>query len=249
MPGNLRIAFDFDDKEHTVMLTVAEDDCDPAYEVLSSLDLPQTLEKIPDFVQAARTKWETEPRYVKYAKPKAPRAKKAEATKAPPAEKAAAQSTPPAEGEASLEEAESRTRLEEAESEARLEEAEEEARPVAAGELPLLGQPSESGDEATAESPDPEGVAQAVEASAEAPPAPQASEEPAAEVPAPSPSSNGSGKGKYKVVGQGTTLFDSVHDALRALGVTQADIDHHKYWHRLDRLPKKYHDQIEKVAA
>lgn len=245
MPGNLKVAFDFDDKEGTVMVTVAEDECDPAYKVLQkgtqilsleedgrdwvlqSMDLPQILEVIPVFLAKARTKWETEPRYMKYAKPRAPRAKKGEATNPPPAEEAAAQST---------------------------------------GELPLLAQPSESGDEATAESPDPEGVAQAVEASAEAPPAPQASEEPA---PAPSPSSNGSAKWVYKVYRREGEImllsgghppedaeddswtcstYSSTHDALRDLGVTQEEIDKHKYWHRWDRLPFSHQRRIEKVA-
>ena len=253
--GNLKVAFEFDDKGGEVMLTVAEDDCDPAYEVLSGLDLPQTLEKIPDFVQAARTKWETEPRYAKHAKPRAPRAKKAEATAAP-AEEAASPAAPvasPAEETA----APPHDRPEDdpvhgnlAEAEAYVYKVPAEAQPVDSGELPLLGQPSESGawpggyegeaPAVSAESPDQEGVAQAVEASAEAPPAP------AAEVPA--PSSNG-GKGKYTVVGLGTTQYDSVHDALLALGVTQEDIDNHKYWHRLDRLPKKHQDRIEKVTA
>lgn len=284
MPGNLRLAFDFDDKEHTVMLTVAEDDCDPAYKVLQegtqilsmeedgrdwvlqSMDLPQILEVIPVFLAKARTKWETEPRYAKYAKPRAPRAtKKGEkqepvassaeeaASPAEPVAPPAEEATPPAEGEA----------------------------PVDSGELPLLGQASESGDwpggyegeapaeEPTAESPDPVGVAQAVEASAEAPPAPQASEEPAAEVPAPSPSSNGSGKWVYKVYHREGEImllsgghppedaeddswtcstYSSTHDALRDLGVTQEEIDKHKYWHRWDRLPFSHQRRIEKVA-
>ena len=42
--------------------------------------------------------------------------------------------------------------------------------------------------------------------------------------------------------------YDTVHEALRAMGVSQADIDGHKWWHRLDRLPKKHAEAIERQA-
>jgi hypothetical protein len=46
--------------------------------------------------------------------------------------------------------------------------------------------------------------------------------------------------------GEAEVEFDTVHGALQALGVTQAEIDQHKYWHRHDRLPKVHADAIRK---
>lgn len=40
--------------------------------------------------------------------------------------------------------------------------------------------------------------------------------------------------------------FGTVHEALLAMGVSQAEIGKHKYWHRLDRLPKSFAEKIEK---
>ena len=52
------------------------------------------------------------------------------------------------------------------------------------------------------------------------------------------------GRWHYYVGGQGPLL--TVHEALRALGVPQKDIDAHLYWHRWDRLPQKHQDAIER---
>jgi len=46
-----------------------------------------------------------------------------------------------------------------------------------------------------------------------------------------------------------TGPFDLVHQALLAHGVSRQVIDSHKWWHRWDRLPKKYQDAIEKRKA
>ena len=43
--------------------------------------------------------------------------------------------------------------------------------------------------------------------------------------------------------------FATVHEALLAIGVPQAEIDAHKYWHRHDRLPQWLADAIEKKAV
>lgn len=42
--------------------------------------------------------------------------------------------------------------------------------------------------------------------------------------------------------------FKTVHEVLLALGISQAEIDKHKYWHRHDRLTKELADQIDKRA-
>ena len=47
----------------------------------------------------------------------------------------------------------------------------------------------------------------------------------------------------------GSGPFQTVHQALLALGVTQQEIDKHKWWHRHDRLPKQHADAIEKRKA
>ena len=73
----------------------------------------------------------------------------------------------------------------------------------------------------------------------------QASEAPVDEAAptAPAAAANG-GSWRYYVGEQGP--FETVHAALLAHGVTQEEIDSHKYWHRHDRLPKGYADAIRR---
>lgn len=52
------------------------------------------------------------------------------------------------------------------------------------------------------------------------------------------------GRWSYYVAGDGP--FNSVHEALRGLGVAQAEIDRHLYWHRWDRLPKRHQEAIDR---
>lgn len=50
----------------------------------------------------------------------------------------------------------------------------------------------------------------------------------------------------YYVKATGVGPFQTVHEALLAHGVSQQEIDSHKWWHRWDRLPKKLQDAIER---
>lgn len=239
MPGDLKIAFDFWDSDHTISLCVVEEGVDWHSEVLRDLDLPQVLERIPAFVEEARAKWATDPKYQVYKKPRAPRKSKettaaapaATVEESPPAPEDTDQPAPPPEGTEAPE----------------------------AGGLPLLT--SE-----TADAPlDPEathfvytlpeeGVTQV------ATPIPEAEPPPAAQ-------NGGEGKWVYKVYrkdgevlflsggqeppqeGWTSSSYSNTHDALRDLGVTQEEIDKHKYWHRHDRLPSSHRRRIGKVSA
>jgi len=53
----------------------------------------------------------------------------------------------------------------------------------------------------------------------------------------------------YYLKATGAGPFKTVHETLLAHGVSRAEIDAHKWWHRWDRLPKKYQDAIEKRKA
>jgi hypothetical protein len=77
------------------------------------------------------------------------------------------------------------------------------------------------------------------------PEAPEAPETPAEPVQA-AQAAPKSGAWVYIVKG---VSHSTVHDALRALGETQEEIDKHQYWHRHDRLPKRLADAIEKRGA
>ena len=91
----------------------------------------------------------------------------------------------------------------------------------------------------------------------EAPAEPETSETPAEpetpETPAPAATADAGNGGawRYYVDGVNTNAegYATVHEALLTLGVTQADIDAHKYWHRHDRLPKVHADRIRKEHA
>jgi len=52
----------------------------------------------------------------------------------------------------------------------------------------------------------------------------------------------------YYIQGDGTP-FQTVHEALLAYGVPQAEIDAHKYWNRWDRLPKRLREVITREAS
>ena len=63
------------------------------------------------------------------------------------------------------------------------------------------------------------------------------------------PADHGRGGWVYYLVSNCQGPFETVHEALRAYGVAQDEIDTHKFWHRHDRLPKKYEDAIERREA
>ena len=60
---------------------------------------------------------------------------------------------------------------------------------------------------------------------------------------------HGRGGWVYYLVSNGQGPFETVHEARRAYGVAQDEIDTHKFWHRHDPLPKKYADAIEQRKA
>ena len=63
------------------------------------------------------------------------------------------------------------------------------------------------------------------------------------------PSQRQRGGWQCVIKADGPGPFDTVHEALRALGVSQEEIDNHKRWHRHDRLPKKFIEKKPKLAA
>lgn len=233
MPGDLKVAVDFRDSDHTISLCAVEEGFDMHSEVLRDLDLPQVLERIPAFVEEARAKWATEPNFPTYKKPRASR-KTAGKAAAPekPADPPAADGAPGG----TLEESKSTTTT------------------VTAGDLPLLAAEStdpepklpEEGETMTTTQPEAETPDTQDGNGAETPAAQNGN---GAEAPA---AQNGGGGGKwvYKVLLDGKEhSFEHPHAALLALGVTQEDIDKHKYWHRHDRLPKNYQEQIQKIRG
>ena len=118
-------------------------------------------------------------------------------------------------------------------------------------ELPLLNQNSEEEmtmatdqdpvDDQTAETP--EGTPETRETTSETAETPQETTEPP-EVAQPSAAANGGGAWRYYVGEEGP--FETVHAALLAHGISQGEIDSHKYWHRHDRLPKDLADAIRR---
>lgn len=227
MSGNLKLVIDVSDTEQKVTVQGIEDGCDPKVQIYRDLDLPQALERVPPLVIQWQEGWAEQPRNPDYKKPRAPRKPAATTQAAPdPAPEVTTTADLPLLADSPETPAETQ---EEKEPEMSSEKPEEQSGPEP-GQLPHLQMEREPDENGAPASPEPE-------------PVPEPEPEPE---PAPTPAVTSSNVGKYTVDGKGS--FETVHDALRAMGVTDEDIGNHKYWHRVDRLPKAHAERISKVV-
>lgn len=256
MPGNLKVTLDFEDTEGAVRLWAAEDGCDPRFKVLRTTELADVVDAIGPFVEESRTSWAEEPRYAAYQKPRQSRSKKAAATpaEAPAETPAAAPAGATTTAELPL--------LAGGEAQPPQEELPLLAGPAATEEegevTSMVSTPERPEDEeqsAVATQPEPDDEDEDDDNGGDNGDGPEdgdsdgGDQEPVAQTEATAKASRGA-KYVYKVVIDGQEQqFDHTHDALRALGVSQADIDAHKYWHRHDRLPKEHKERIEQVPV
>ena len=224
-----------DEQPEAVVIGVGKDGCDPKHYKVPDPDFgvvvidtaderwAVALARLPEFCEKAEAEWAVNPRNPEYKPPvKSPRASKGAPLVDSPGEPSATAPTvtePPA------------------------------------AELPLLDQKSEEettmttdqhpvdDPEETPETPEtPEGTPETPESTPETPEIPPGAETP--EAAQPSVATNGGGSWRYYVGEQGP--FETLHSALLAHGVSQGEIDSHKYWHRHDRLPKQLADAIRR---
>lgn len=207
-------------------------DTDPFPRTVSG-DLEEALREVPAIVAAAEEKWANSPQNPKYKKPKEKAKPKPKAAAPPEAVTDSAEPTPqPAAAELSLLSGEQPSEIPcsqcdyKALNQIDLDGHVEHSHPKT--EDPLQGATQEEEGSVPTFNTVPQAEAEAKVAAAPA-------QKPAAWV-------------YFVKTNPRQGPFDTVHEALRALGVSQADIDAHKYWHRLDRLPKKHADAIERQA-
>jgi len=250
-PSELKVVLTL--KENRALIGVIAPDCDPHLPPGLTLESEGLAERVQEalghvggVLRDAMALWDERKRNPRYVKPKAAAAAKG---KGPQPVATTAQATQPrAVAEESL------TRTPELPLlEGRAEQA--EASPQEAAERPQEP-PGDAPEEP--EAPTQEEGPQEPPAAPEEPEVPVAptgqepgpqeapAEEPVAST-AQAPARSDRGGWVYYVSGAGP--FHTVHAALLAHGVSQAEIDAHKWWHRWDRLPKKYQDAIEKRKA
>jgi hypothetical protein len=276
MLENVNVKVVLDVHKDGVRVGIGAEGCDPIITPITG-ELAGALDEVPQLVADAQARWGEAPRNPKYTKPRASRAKAkaADADAQPPADAGAEQpkpqpdsAEPPADaatteavpatpdntGGASAEALPLLGEDPPGKTEAELAAAEQEATADAAKVTETIAAPTgvagvnpplacgfgECGFEAFSQDALDDHISHA-----HAPETPEAPETPAEPVQA-AQAAPTSGGWVYVVKG---VSHPTVHEALRAVGETQAEIDGHKFWHRHDRLPKRLQDAIEKRSA
>ena len=251
-----------DEQPDTVVIGVGKDRCDPkTFKVLNvdngeegclwapeaSVRWAKAMANLPHFIRVAEDEWEINPLNPAYKAPTKARTTKTPAAPAAVAPDAATEEEEPPHGVA------------------RLHPVEEQS----AEELPLLNQGEEEITMTTETNPvpgadpeqeEPQGAPEAPTDDTQPPVDPQQAPsatvaQDAAEAPdgaPPATDGQGSTRGSWRYYvrdGEAEVSFDTVYAALLAHGVSQEDIESHKYWHRYDRLPKKYTDEIRRARV
>lgn len=236
-----------DEQPETVVIGVGKDGCDPkTYKVpdpdfgVVVIDTADerwavALARLPEFCEKAEAEWAVNQRNPEYKPPgKSPRASKGTPVVDSPGEPAATAAPtvtePPAEELPLLDQ----------KSEEEMTMTTDQTPPVDPEETPETTDGTPETPESTPETPE------APQEAPETPEAPQETPEPP-EAAQPAVATNGGGSWRYYVGEQGP--FETLHSALLAHGVSQGEIDSHKYWHRHDRLPKPLADAIRRVRV